>query len=184
MKRLSMLIAGYAAHPDPLAAAGNVVALLVGSNQPLYPLTLYWVTGADVTGMFIVFLSAPCFLAVPIVMRRSVLAGKVMLVVVGSVDTFISAKVYGQASGAELYLGPCILLAAMLFRKREQWLSFGLIALIFARILGTHDHYGPAYLAWSDKDYATLLHLNIVYVAILTAFIGVSFGRAWERRPS
>ena len=173
-----MLLARYVAHPDPLAATGNLVALLVGSNQPLYPLTLYWVTGADVTGLFLVFLSAPCFLAVPIVMRHSALAGRVMLVVVGSVDTFISAKVYGQASGAELYLGPCILLAAMLFRKREQWLSFGLIALIIVGILVAHDRYGASFLAWSDKDYATLLYLNIVYVAILTAFIGLGLGRA------
>jgi hypothetical protein len=173
-----MLVARYVAHPDPLAAAGNLVALLVGSNQPLYPLTLYWVTGADVTGLFLVFLSAPCFLLVPIVMRRSSLAGRVMLVVVGSVDTFISAKVYGQASGAELYLGPCILLAAMLFRKREQWLSFGLIALIIVGILDTHDRYGVSFLAWSDKDYATMMNFNIFYVAILTAFIGLSVGRA------
>ena len=173
-----MLVARYVAHTDPLAAAGNLVALLVGSNQPLYPLMLYWATGADVTGLFLVFLSAPCFLVVPIVMRRSALAGRVMLVVVGSVDTFISAKVYGQASGAELYLGPCILLAAMLFRKREQWLSFGLIALILVGILVTHDRYGASFLAWSDKDYATLLYLNIVYVAILTAFIGLGLGRA------
>lgn len=173
-----MFVARYVAHPDPLAAAGNLVALLVGSNQPLYPLTLYWATGADVTGLFLVFLSAPCFLVVPIVMRRSSLAGRAMLVVVASVDTFISAKVYGQASGAELYLGPCILLAAMLFRKREQWLSFGLMVLILVGILVTHDRYGASFLAWSDKDYATLLYLNIVYVAILTAFIGLGLGRA------
>jgi hypothetical protein len=178
MKRLLTCFARYAAHPDPLVAAGNVVALLVGSNQPLYPLTLYWATGADVTGLFLVFLSAPCFLLVPLVARRSSLAGRVMLVIVGSVDTFLSAKVYGQASGAELYLGPCILLAAMLFRKREQLLSFGLVALILAGLLAAHDRYGASFLAWSDKDYATILYFNIVYVAILTAFIGLSVGRA------
>ena len=173
-----MLFARYLAHPDPLAAAGNLVALLLGSNQPLYPLTLYWVTGADVTGLFLVFLSAPCFLMVPLVTRRDSLAGRVMLVVVGTVDTFISAKVYGQASGTELYLGPCILLAAMLFRKREQLLSLGLIALILVGIFLTHDRYGASFLAWSDADYATLLRLNIFYVAILIAFIGISLGRA------
>ena len=178
MKRLLTCFARYAAHPDPLVAAGNVVALLVGSNQPLYPLTLYWATGANVTGLFLVFLSAPCFLLVPLVARRSSLAGRVMLVVVGSVDTFLSAKVYGQASGAELYLGPCILLAAMLFRKREQLLSFGLIALICVGLFVLHDRYGVSFLAWSDKDYATMMNFNIFYVAILTALIGLSVGRA------
>jgi len=178
VKRLTTLFARYAAHPDPLAAAGNLVALVIGLNQPFYPLTLYWATGADVTWTFIVFLSAPCFLAVPAVMRRNALVGRVMLVVVGSVDTLISAGVYGQASGGELYLGPCLLLAALLFRKREQLLSFGLIAAIFAGALGAHGHYGAGLLAWSDANNDILLSVNAVSVAMLTALIGVSLGRA------
>jgi len=178
VKRLTTLFAGYAAHPDPLAAAGNLVALVVGLNQPLYPLTLYWATGADVTWTFIVFLSAPCFLAIPAVMRRNALAGRVMLVVVGSIDTFISVGVYGPVGGGELYLGPCLLLAALLFRKREQLLSFGLIVAIFAGMIGMHDHYGAGLLAWSAADYDILLRVNAVSVAMLTALIGVSLGRA------
>jgi len=35
-----------------------------------------------------------------------------------------------------------------------------------------------SFLAWSDKDYATMMNFNIFYVAILTAFIGLSVGRA------
>ncbi len=173
-----MLFARYVAHPDPLAAAGNLVALLVGSNQPLYPLALHWATGADVTGLFICFLSAPCFLAVPFVARRSSLAGRVMLVLVGSVDTFVSVKVYGQAGGSELYLGPCLMLAAMLFRKSERWLSYGLIGLIVVGLVGLHDHYGVSFLAWSAPDYATMMNFNIFSVAMLTALIGLSVGRA------
>ena len=173
-----MLLARYLAHPDPLAAAGNIVALVLGSNQPLYPLTLYWATGADVTGLFLVFLSAPCFLAIPFVARRSSLAARVMLVAVASIDTFLSVKVYGQAGGNELYLGPCLMLAAMMFRKREQYLSLSLIALICVGLVALHDRYGASFLAWSARDYATMMSFNIFYVAILTAFIGVSVGRA------
>jgi hypothetical protein len=173
-----LLVSRYVAHPDPLATAGNLVALLVGSNQPLYPLVLYWATGADVTGLLIVFLSAPCFLAIPFVARCSSLAARVMLVAVGSIDTFASVKVYGQAGGNELYLGPCLMLAAMLFRKREQLLSFGLIALICVGLVALHDRYGASVLAWSDTDYARMMNFNIFYVAILTAFIGLSVGRA------
>ncbi len=173
-----MLLARYLAHPDPLAAAGNLVALLVGSNQPFYPLALYVATGADVTGLFLVFLSAPCFLAVPFVARRSSLAARVMLVAVASIDTLISVKVYGQTGGSELYLGPCLMLAAMMFRKREQYLSLSLIALICVGLVALHDRYGASFLAWSARDYATMMSFNIFYVAILTAFIGVSVGRA------
>ena len=135
-------------------------------------------TGADVTGLYIVFLSAPCFLVIPFVARRNSLAGRVMLVVIGAVDTFISVKVYGPAAGNELYLVPCVLLATMLFRRREQWISFGLTALIFAGFFAAHDRYGASYLAWSTQDYAMMMQLNIVYVAILTAFISFSLSRA------
>ncbi len=178
LDRLRAAFARYLAHPDPLAAAGNLVALVVGSNQPLYPLTLYWMTGADVTGTFICFLSAPLFLAVPFVARRSSLAGRVMLVVVAAVDTFISIKIYGAEGGNELYLGPCILLSTMLFRRHERGLAFGLTAAILAGLIGLHGRYGASYLAWSARDYATMLDLNVVYVAILTAFIGLGVGRA------
>jgi len=178
LKQVSAALARYLAHPDPLAVSGNLVALLVGSNQPLYPLALYWMTGADVTGAFICFLSAPLFLAVPFVARRSSLAGRVMLVVVGAVDTFISVKIYGAAGGNELYLGPCILLSTMLFRWHERWLAFGLTAAILAGLFTLHGRYGSSHLAWSSQDYAMMMDLNIVYVAILTAFIGLSVGRS------
>jgi hypothetical protein len=135
-------------------------------------------TGADVTGLFIVFLSAPCFLAVPFVVRWNSLVGRVMLVVVGSVDTFISVKVYGPPAGNELYLGPCLLLATMMFRRHEQWISLGLTGLILGGFFALHGRYGGSYLAWSAKDYATMMELNIFYVAMLTAFIGLTLGRA------
>jgi hypothetical protein len=172
------------AHPDPLAVAGNLVALAVGSNQPLYPLTLYWVTGADVTGTFICFLSAPIFLAVRFVARRSSLAGRVMLVVVGAVDTFISVKIYGAAGGADLFLGPCLLLSTTLFRWRERRWAVGLTAAILAGLFTLHGSYGASYLAWSARDYAIMMDLNIVSVAILSAFIVLSVVRARRRLAS
>lgn len=178
MRRLSALIGRYVAHSDPLAAAANLVALAVGLNQPFYPLTVYWATGADMRWTFIVFLSAPCFLAVPAMMRRNALAGKVMMVVVGSLDTFISIGIYGQASGTELYLGPCLMLAALLFRRNEQRLSFALMGLILAGFVGLHDRYGAALLAVPASEQDILLRINAVSVALLTAFIGIVVARA------
>jgi hypothetical protein len=70
VKHFTSLIARYVAHDDPLAAAANLVALAIGLNQPLYPLTLYLATGGDVTWAFIDFVSGPCFLAIPAIMRR------------------------------------------------------------------------------------------------------------------
>ncbi len=73
-----------------------------------------------------------------------------MLVVVGAVDTFISVKVYGPAAGNELYLGPCLMLAVLLFRKREQLLSFGLIGSICLGLFALHGRYAHP-LAWSPR---------------------------------
>ncbi len=178
MKHFWTLLARYRAHDDPLAAAGNLVALVIGFDQPFYPLTLYWATGADVTWSLIDFLSAPCFLAVPFVMRRSSLAGRVMLVVVGTLDTLASAKVFGTASGAELYFGPCLMLAAMLFRKREQLVSFVLIGLTLGCVVFLHGYYGDAWLSLSGTQDAIVLRVNTISVAMLTVFIAVVLGRA------
>ncbi len=177
MKFFANTIGRYAAHPDPLAAAANVVALVIAFDQPFYPFTLYWATGTGLPGSFLAVLSAPFFFAVPAVMRRSAMAGKATLVLVGTIDSIFAAKVFGPASGSELYLVPCLLLAAMLFRRSEQWVSFGLIALIFAGF-GLHDHYGAATLAWSAPDHETLVRINAVSVAMLTTLIGVNLGRA------
>jgi hypothetical protein len=179
VKRLSTLVAGYVGNADPLAAAGNLVALVVGLDQPLYPLALYWATGADVRWTFIVFLSAPCFLAVPAVARRHSLTGRAMLVVVGSLDTFASVAIYGRSSGNELYLIPCLLLAALLFRRNERLLSLGLVAVIAGGFLGLYDRYGTPLLGWSDADYEAMWRINAVSVAMLTALIAAS---AWRAR--
>ena len=36
----------YAAADDPLTGASNRLALIVASNQPFYPLYVWWATGA------------------------------------------------------------------------------------------------------------------------------------------
>jgi hypothetical protein len=178
VKHFTSLIARYVAHDDPLAAAANLVALAIGLNQPLYPLTLYLATGGDVTWAFIDFVSGPCFLAIPAIMRRHSLGGRVAMVVLASLDTFISVKVFGQASGAEFYLLPCLLLAALLFRKHEVRWSYGLTALIFVALVGMNGRYGVDFLQWSASNYETLVRINAVSVAMLTTFIGVCVGRA------
>jgi hypothetical protein len=178
LKRLLSSYRRYAAHDDALAAAANVLALVVGLNQPFYPLSLYWATGGQVAVSCLTILSTPVFLAVPPLARRSSLAGRVALIVVGTANALFCTKVFGQASGVEFFLAPCILAAALLFRRREQWISLSLIAAIILAFLAVHDRYGPPAQAWSDQDWQVLLHLNAISAAILTGFIGVVVGRA------
>lgn len=53
-----------------MVAACNLIALVVASNQPFYPLYVYWAVSGDVWPTFFTFLSTPLFLAVPVVAKR------------------------------------------------------------------------------------------------------------------
>ncbi len=42
LKRFAARARRYCEHPDPRVAAGNVVALMVGANGPLYPIYVWY----------------------------------------------------------------------------------------------------------------------------------------------
>ena len=109
----------YADNRDPLAAAGNRVALLVAVNQPFYPIYVAWLVG-NAWPTLLTFLSTPLFLAVPAVARRSPQAGRALLVLAGVANTMLAAKAVGVASGVEAFLAPCVVLAGLLFRPGER----------------------------------------------------------------
>ena len=159
-------------------AASNAIAFLVACNLPLYPLTLWLATGANTVPTFLAALNTPVFLAVPLVSRRNALMGRVLLVVVGTVNSFISTKVTGQATGAELYLVPCFLTAAFAFRSSERLVSWTLLALIAAVLFRLHGHLGEAIQPWAPDDYAVLIRVNAASAVLLTAFVGLALARA------
>lgn len=176
MNRLRTLwnaIRGYAAHDDPLVAAGNLIALVVASNQPFYPLYVYWSVGPDIGPTFYTFLSTPLFLAVPAVSRVSTLAGRVLLPLAGIANTILSAKAFGVQSGVEIFLMPCILLAFVLLRPRERMASFGAAGIGILAFLGLHDRYGAPFHLYSGEEYASFVTLNALSAATLVAFIGL-----------
>lgn len=175
MKRVAAAIGAYAAHPDPRAAIANTVALVIVSNQPFYPLYLYWAVSPVVTPSYVTFLSTPFFAAVPVVMRRSAVLGRSLLLVAGIGNTLLCRAAFGPGSGVEVFLFPCLMLAMMLFRRTERLFALGFAALAFAAyllpaaILGAPIHlYGP-------DEYAALQRLNFLSAASLTALIGWLF---------
>ena len=114
-------MSGYADIPtirDPLAKVAATVALVVASNQPFYPLYLHAIVGKQAWPAWLTLLTTPLFLAVPAVARRHPLAGRAMLPIVGIVNTVFCVKLIGLATAVELFLLPCILLAAILFRTQ------------------------------------------------------------------
>lgn len=175
MKRVATAIGAYAAHPDPRAAIANTVALVIVSNQPFYPLYLYWAVSPVVTPSYITFLSTPFFAAVPAVMRCSASIGRSLLLVAGIGNTLLCRAAFGPGSGVEVFLFPCLMLALMLFRRAERLFALGFAALAFAAyLLPAAILWAPIHLYRPD-EYAALQRLNFLSAASLTALIGWLF---------
>ncbi|MBA2932880.1 hypothetical protein HZF05_02105 [Sphingomonas sp. CGMCC 1.13654] len=171
----------YAAHPDPLTAACNRIALLVASNQPFYPLYLWWIVGGDWRVACWTFLSTPFFAAVPAMARRNALAGRAMLPLTGIANGILSAKAFGEASDVELFLIPCGLIACLAFRRHE-W-RIGAVLLAVTVLVGLlHGHYGTPLGRFDASEYAHFLRLNATSVVALSAVILWTLSRA--RAPS
>lgn len=175
LKRMTAAIAAYAAHPDPRAAIANTVALVIVSNQPFYPLYLYWAVSPTVAPSYVTFLSTPFFAAVPAAMRRSPLFGRSLLLVAGIGNTLLCRVAFGPGSGVEAFLFPCLMLALLLFRRSERVFALGFAALAFIAYLLPPAMLGAPLHLYEPGEYAALQRLNFLSAASLTALIGWLF---------
>jgi hypothetical protein len=166
-------------HPDPLTAAMNTVAAVLAGNTPFYPIYLYVVLGRDATPMILLTLcSLPFWCAVPMLARRSGLAARVFLTVIGVLNTLWCAVVLGFNTGIALFLIPCILLATLGFHRAERRLMLGLTALPFlAYGVLRYAPMGPL-MRMSAAAQLDLVTLNGFSVACLCAFLGYRFAGA------
>lgn len=155
-----------------MVASCNLIALVVASNQPFYPLYVYWAVSDQIWPTFFTFLSTPFFLAVPAVARHSTLAGRALLPIAGIANTVLSAKVFGQASGVEIFLIPCALIAATFFRPSERLVAFIVIGLAIVAYLGLDGAYGSPVHIYSASEYGAFFRLNAMSAGTLTVFVG------------
>jgi hypothetical protein len=165
----------YAANPDPLASAANTIALVVAGNQPFYPLYLYAIAGTAAWPAWLTLLTMPLFVAIPAVVRWHSLAGRAMLPVVGVANTMLAAKVIGVASAVELFLLPCVLLAALLFRSRERAVMVPMLALPFLAYVMLDPLLGAPMRTFGAEVHRSMARVNALSVAGLTACIGLLF---------
>ena len=181
MKRMAAMIGGYAAHPDPRGAVANAVALVIVSNQPFYPLYVYWAVSPVVAPSYLTFLSTPFFAVVPAAMRRNPLSGRALLLAAGIGNTLLCRAAFGPGSGVEVFLFPCLMLALMLFRRSERVFAFGFATLAYlAYLLPTSLLGAPSHL-YEPVEYAALQRLNFLSAASLTVLIGWLFCRSLDR---
>lgn len=177
LQRLSAAVNAYIGNPDPRVALANSVSVLVASNQPFYPLYLWWFVGGNITPAFYTFLSTPFFLAVPAIARVNSAAGRGLLPVTGIANTLLCARLFGVQSGVEIFLIPCAVLALLIFRSRERILSLALAGACFAAFLFLHGRYGEPVVSSSADEYAALVRLNVMSASALTALVAIMFSR-------
>jgi hypothetical protein len=173
----------YPRNDDPLAEAANRVALIVASNQPFYPLYLYWLVDHEIALSCLTLLSTPLFLAVPAVARLSSRAGRALLPLAGYANTALCMKIFGPASGVALFLAPCLLLATLSFRPEERRVMVVVAGLGFL-VLFAGEFFGPPLQVYADAAYPSFFKLNAFSVATLSAFIGFAFANAFARGPA
>ena len=175
LRMLTMRLQEYAKGSDPLTNAAGVIALVVAGNQPFYPLFLYAVVGGAAWPAWLTLLSTPFFAAVPAVARRHSLAGRALLPLVGTANTVLSVKLFGIESAAQLFLLPCVLLGAILFRPGERAIMAMVLSIIVLAYVSLGGNLGFPLNVFSAEEYRSMVGLHAMSVAALTAFIGLLF---------
>lgn len=185
LRRVLARLRDYLAHSDPRAALANTVALVVASNQPFYPLYVYWAVSPTIWPTYASFLSTPFFLAVPWLMRRSTLLGRATLLFAGIGNTLVCAIALGRSSGVDVFLIPCLVLALLLFRRSERWLGFAFAALVAVVYLAPDGIIGTPGHLYAANEYAALQRLNFISAASLTGLVALLFANILEdKSPS
>ena len=168
-------VSAYTDNLDPLAKVAGTIAVVIASNQPFYPLYLHAIVGVAAWPAWLTLLTMPLFLAVPPLAKRNSLAGRILMVVAGVTNTVLCVKLVGLRTGVELFLIPCVLLGAILFRPSERIMTLPVLALPFLVYLFLDGRLGVPFQTYSDADYTSIVAVHAISVASLTALTGILF---------
>ena len=174
----------YADHPDPRVAACNWIALIVASNQPLYPLYVQWVAGGGGVAAMLTWLSTPLFALAPLVARRWSRAGRAMLPIAGIANSLLAMALFGAGAGMALYIAPCLVIAGLAFRPAERRWSYGLITLGGLGYFALPRLVPAALVPLAETGIAGLLQVNIISAGCLMILVGLSFSGAMASSES
>jgi hypothetical protein len=158
-------------------SASVATAWIILANKPVYPVYVWWFAGEGVLASTATMLTAPLYVAVILLARRSGFASRLALPLAGLADTLFETKLFGGASGTELFLAPCALLAALAFGDKDIRWSRGLALLIGAAFVVCHGRFGAPLYLWSAAALDRLASVNAYAVASLSVFIAWRFPR-------
>jgi len=173
--RAVKLIGDYVSSSDPPVRANNILALVVASNQPFYPLYVRTMAGDDGGASFITLLSTPVFATIPLIARRNAAWAFALLPVAGIANAMLATIALGASAGIELFLIPCAL-AAMISVYHTGWkiiagLTIAMSAIYFALYISTDN----SIAGLNSQELAALYRLNALSVACLSVFILYTF---------
>ena len=161
----------YADHADPATAAANTVALVVGSNGPFYPAYIALIEPSIAQVALWTMLASPLFIAIPWLSRRSGLAARLALPLVGLGNTLWCTALLGGGSGVGLFVLPCLALAALLWRDGPALLAMlGLGLAVQQAVLRWP---WPSLAGLSEAQQEALVLLNASSVGTLLAFLAL-----------
>jgi len=83
-----------------------------------------------------------------------------------------------------LFLFPCILLGAILFRPTERAIMALVLLTLLVAYMGLDRNLGPPLQIFSADEYRSIIAVHAASVASLTAFIGLLFASLLSERAS
>ncbi|SON56922.1 hypothetical protein HDIA_3381 [Hartmannibacter diazotrophicus] len=152
---------------DPLQRASHRLSLAIAANKPFYPFYFVFMVGDDAWASLWTMLSMPIFLTIPLLGRRWPTLARVLVPLIGMVDTIFITKLFGEASGTELFLAPCVMIAALSFRHRERHWAVGLAGFAFVAFAVLHGRFGEPLAELDPQALHRLFELNAYSVASL-----------------
>ena len=90
----------------------------------------------------------------------------------------LTVKYFSFASGVELFLFPCAMIAGMSLRQSERVVMLGIIGLALAGFVLLHDRAVAASTLFSQVEYANFVSLSVWSVAALIAFAALRYSSA------
>lgn len=165
----------YAASADPLTATSNRLALILASNQPFYPLYVRWVTGEAHALLALTLLSTPFFLASPWMARRFPDVGRLWFPAVGAINTFFCAFIFGEGSGVEWFLAPCLIIAVLSCRRTDMRALGAYVGALLCLFMLLHGGYGQPLYPMDATQQEALSSLNFYSASTLSVIAAWMF---------
>jgi len=169
--------------PGAVSSACGRTAWLIALNKPVYPIYVWHFAGSGFWAASLTALSLPLYVGLAMRSRRSAPSARLALPLLGLFDTVLAGKIFGVASGAELFVFPCLMLATLAPEPGELRPSRILVAAIGLVAAAAHFLYGAPLHVWDADALDRLRAINMISALSLCVFLGWTFAERLRPTP-